>query len=52
MSEDEAGAARRALAEALSEELCVDLAPELMVATDKILIRLFLSGFVVAEATS
>ena len=37
---------RVSLGEAVAAELDVDLTPELMVAIDKILIRLYLSGFI------
>lgn len=40
--------AREALAEALAGELDMDLTPEFLAATDRVLIRLYMSGYIVA----
>lgn len=42
--------AREALADALSTELDLDITPEFMQAVDKVLIRLYLHGYIVTEA--
>ena len=39
--------AREALADALAAELDLDITPEFMMATDKVLIRLYLHGYAV-----
>ena len=42
--------ARTAFADSLAAELDVDLSPEFMMATDKVLIQLYLRGYVVSPA--
>lgn len=42
--------ARHALADALGAELDVDLTPEFLAATDRVLVRLYLHGYIVSIA--
>ena len=42
--------ARHALADALAAELDIDITPEFMMAVDRLLIRLYLHGYLVTQA--